>query len=86
MTHWIALVAACSLVGCASPGNVRAPSDALDSARAGCVHQTGSLIPQTGAACIGPGHTYSQSDIAHTGETTVAGALRYLDPTITISR
>ncbi len=85
MTHRIAFVAACWLVGCASTGNVRAPNEELDAARAGCVNQTASLIPRTRAACIGPGHSYSQTDIAHTGETTVGGVLRDLDPSITVN-
>jgi len=85
MNHWIALVAACSLAGCASTGNVRAPNDA-PVARADCVNQTASRIPQSGAACLGPGHTYSRADIDHTGATTVGEALRLLDPTITVSR
>jgi hypothetical protein len=86
MSHWIVLVAACSLVGCASAGNVRARSDSLDAAPAGCVNQTDSLIPHPGSACTGFGHSYSKTDIDRTGETTVGGALRYLDPTITVSR
>jgi hypothetical protein len=86
MNHWIAFLAACSLVGCASTGNVRAPNDAPDAARAGCVNQSGSLIPQTRAACTGLGHSYSRADIDRTGATTVGDALRLLDPTITVSR
>jgi hypothetical protein len=86
MNHWIAFVAACWLVGCASTGNVRVPNDAPDAARAGCVNQSGSLIPQTRGACAGLGHTYSRADIDHTGATTVGEALRLLDPTITVSR
>jgi hypothetical protein len=86
MTQWIAFAAACSLAGCASTGNVRAPNDALDAARPYCVNQTASLIPRTGAACLGPGHTYTRADIDNTGETTVGGVLRMLDPSITVTR
>jgi hypothetical protein len=87
MTHWIAPVAACWLAGCASTGNVHNRNDAapVDAARAGCVTQSGSAIPQTGTACIGPGRSYSRTDIDHTGETTLAGALRILDPTVNIN-
>jgi len=91
MTKWIALGAACWMVGCASTGN--APSRAAPQVAAapvaatpvGCVSQTGSLIPQPAGTCAAFGHTYSHSDIETTGRTTVAGALRDLDPTLTIS-
>lgn len=86
MNHWIAFVAACSLVGCASTGNYHASNQASDAAPAGCVNQSGSLIPQARGACAGLGHTYSRADIDHTGATTVGEALRLLDPTITVSR
>jgi hypothetical protein len=88
MNNWIVLGAICSLAGCAATGNAPARNGAAppDAARAGCVSQTGSLIAHAGSTCIGPGHTYSQSDIASTGETTIGGVLRKLDPSITISR
>jgi hypothetical protein len=84
--HWIAFGAACWIAGCASTGNPPAGNQATPVAatRVGCVDQTASLINQPGAGCIAPGHSYSQSDIANTGQTTAAGALRYLDPTVVI--
>ncbi len=86
MTHWTALVAACALAGCASTGNVHARNEAApnDAARANCVDQTASLIPHP-ADCLGPGHSYSRSDIDRTGRTTIGGALQELDPSITIT-
>ena len=81
MTKWIALGATCWIVGCASTGPSRG-GPPVAATRADCVSQTGSAIP--GAGCTGPGRTYSQSDIANTGKTTAAGALRELDPSITI--
>jgi hypothetical protein len=86
MTKWIALGAACWIVGCASTGN--APSRTapqVAAVPAGCVSQTGSWIPQPAGTCAAFGHTYSHSDIETTGRTTIGGALRDLDPTLTIS-
>ena len=51
----------------------------------GCVTHSGSLIPRPAGSCAAFGHTYSQSDIETTGRTTIGGALRELDPTLTIS-
>ena len=91
MTKWIALGAACWIVGCASTGNApsrTAPEVAaapVAATPAGCVNDSGSLIPHPAGSCAAFGHTYSQSDIETTGKTTVGGALRELDPTITIS-
>jgi hypothetical protein len=48
------------------------------------VNQTGSRISQAGTACTGPGRSYSQADIANTGQTTAAGALGLLDPSVTV--
>ena len=88
MTKWIALGAACWMVGCASTGNApsRSTSPPVAATPAGCVNQTGSLIPQPAGACTAFGHSYSQDDMRTTGRTTVAGALQQLDPTINIQR
>jgi hypothetical protein len=84
--HWIALGAACGIAGCAATGDAPARNDSAPVAatRVGCVAQTGSRITEPGAGCIGPAQSYSQSDIANTGQTTVAGALGLLDPTVTV--
>lgn len=83
MSKWIALGAAVWIVGCASTGNAPLPPEgpAVAAAPVGCVSATGSRIP---GECTGPGHSYSQTDIANTGETTAAGALALLDPTLTV--
>jgi hypothetical protein len=86
MNHWIAFAAVCWLAGCASTGGAPARNDAapLAATPAGCVSQTGSRIAQAATACTGPGRSYSQADIANTGQSTAAEALRLLDPTITV--
>jgi hypothetical protein len=88
MNNWIALAAAGWLAGCASTGNMPARNDAASVAatRPGCVSQTGSRIAQPETACMGTGRSYSQADIANTGQTTAAGALALLDPSITVRR
>lgn len=90
MTKWIALGAACWIVGCASTGNApprtaQVAAAPVAATPAGCVSESGSLIPHAPGTCTAFGHTYSQSDIETTGKTTVGGALRELDPTLTIS-
>lgn len=86
MTRWIALGAACCIVGCASTGNApsRNVGRPVAATRAGCADQTGTRIPDADSGCIAPGHSYSQTDIANTGQTTAAGALGLLDPTLTV--
>jgi hypothetical protein len=88
MNRWIALGAACWMAGCASTGDTPVSNEGPPApiARAGCVHQTGSRISQASPACSGPGRTYSQTDIANTGESTAADALALLDPSITVHR
>jgi hypothetical protein len=78
---WIALGAACWIVGCASTGNapVRSNGAPVAATPAGCVAQT-DPIP----GCIGPGNSYSQNDITNTGQITVPRAPGSLDPTITV--
>jgi hypothetical protein len=87
MNAWIAVgvVAGC-LAGCATTAKAPTETQAapVAAARAGCVTDTGSRIP--GAECSGPGRSYSQTDIANTGQTTAADALRLLDPSVTVHR
>ena len=84
MNKWIALAAACWIAGCASTGNTSRPAATVAAAPpAGCVNQTGSYLPAAQGSCSGFGHSYSSTDIRNTGETTVAGALEHLDPTLT---
>jgi len=56
-----------------------------DAQIAGCLTQSGSRIPLKGTGCTAVGRSYSNQEVALTGATTVAGALRLLDPSITIN-
>ncbi len=49
-----------------------------------CPTQTGTRIPVKGDVCSGFGSSYSSADIGSTGATTVGGALRLLDPIVTV--
>jgi len=49
-----------------------------------CLTQTGSRLGD-GTNCTAAGHSYSKDDMDRTGATTVGGALRLLDPSLTIS-
>jgi len=51
-----------------------------------CLTSTGSRIPANLGACSVSGRTFSAKDIQMTGATTVAEALRVLDPSVTIRR
>jgi len=50
----------------------------------GCVGNTATRIPTSPSECAGFGSTYTQQDIQRTGEPTAAGALRLLDPSLTV--
>jgi hypothetical protein len=79
------IVAALALGACASTSG-NAPSRPLAASQAaGCVSGTGSRIAAPGN-CAEFGHTYTREDIEHTGRTTLGGALRELDPTMTVGR
>ena len=49
-----------------------------------CLTQTGSHIRAAAKGCTALGHSYDQTDIARTGASTAGGALRLLDPAITV--
>lgn len=50
-----------------------------------CIRDTGSHIPPPKGQCLPvAGNSYSQQDIQQTGATTVGGALRMLDPSVTV--
>jgi hypothetical protein len=85
MTTRIALlgaIAAATLAACASTSGTTKPVAA--AAPAGCVRDTGSRIPAP-QGCAAFGSTYTQQDLARTGQTMVGDALGLLDPTITVS-
>jgi len=74
------------LGACATTGST--PKTTADAGKppAGCVAQTGTLMNVPSNACTAPGNTYSREDLDRTGRVTPAGALRTLDPAITITR
>lgn len=51
---------------------------------AGCVAQTGTMIKTAPNACTAFGNTYTREDIDRTGYTTLGGALRQLDPSVSV--
>ena len=81
-----ALLAVLSICGCATP-NSAPPNTAGGPAHPStCLTSTGSSIPPSpDRPCVATGRSYSQTDIDQTGKTTVAGALRNLDPSLTIN-
>ena len=64
----------------AKPSPEKAPS----AVNHGCPTDSGSRIPARPHECSAIGRTYSKDDIALTGQTTAAGALRMLDTTGTV--
>jgi hypothetical protein len=79
-----ALLAALSICGCATTNSPITAGGA--AAPATCLTSTGSRIPASADSyCTAPGRSYSQTDLEQTGQTTVAGALRNLDPALTIT-
>jgi hypothetical protein len=85
MAALCSIAAALALGGCASTSGT-APTKSVAAVQpAGCVSGTGSRIAAP-SNCAEFGHTYTREDIEHTGRTTAAGALRDLDPTLTVSR
>jgi hypothetical protein len=80
------IAAALALGACASTSGNAPMKPVTASQPAGCVSDTGSRIHAPPGNCAGFGSTYTQEDIERTGKTTVGGALRELDPTITVNR
>jgi hypothetical protein len=73
---------ALTLAACAS---TPPPAPTAAKAPTGCVPQTASRLPASDpSTCAGFGHSWSQDDINRTGQSDAAGALRQLDPTLTI--
>jgi len=74
-----------ALGACAStPPASKSAATARATAPANCVATpTGLLAPPKD--CAGFGHTWTQTDIDRTGAATTAGALRLLDPTLTVT-
>ncbi len=62
------------------------PSAGTRNSNSACLTQTGSRIAVKGANCSAIGRSYSNEDIRRTGASSVAGALRLMDPSITVHR
>jgi hypothetical protein len=86
MTAMISVAAALALGACASTSGNSGTKPVAASQPAGCVSGTGTRIAAAPGNCAGFGRTYTQEDIEHTGETTAGGALRMLDPSVTVTR
>ncbi len=76
-----ALLAALSICGCATTNT---PPKNTAAVPPSCLTSTGSRITAGPDSCSAWGRTYSRTDIDQTGKTTLAGALRSLDPSITV--
>jgi hypothetical protein len=73
------------LAACAqTSAGVKPQASAAAAPDPACLTQTGSRLGD-GTYCTAPGHSYSKDDMDRTGATTVAGSLRLLDPSLTIS-
>jgi len=81
-----ALLAALSICGCATPNNPPPNTAGAPVRSSTCLTSTGSNIPAgPDRNCVATGRSYSQTDLEQTGRTTAAGALRDLDPSLTIT-
>ena len=76
---------ALALAACAStPPPKPAQTAAAAKVPVGCVPETASRIPPSAQTCAGFGHTWTQDDISRTGQPDAGGALKLLDPSLTI--
>jgi hypothetical protein len=78
-----AVAAVLTLAGCASTSGTK-PTAAVVDHNSGCLTSTASRIPVTSADCTAIGRSYSSEDIERTGATSAAGALRLLDPGLSV--
>jgi hypothetical protein len=76
------------LILCACAAAPDRPAEEETTALASsCLQQTGTRIPQAPGTCVGlPGRTYSHEALELSGQTTVGGALRTLNPALTVSQ
>jgi hypothetical protein len=84
-----AVTAVLIFAGAAAMADDMKPKAARPAAAAkdpACLTRTGSRIPVNGGRCSAIGRSYTTDDMKRTGATTVGGALRLLDPSITIHR
>jgi hypothetical protein len=80
-----ALLAALSICGCATPNSPTPKTAGGPAGPSTCLTSTGSRIAPGPDGCTAWGRSYSQTDLDQTGKTTVGGALRNLDPSLTIT-
>jgi hypothetical protein len=78
----LALLSACAAT--APPKPVDKPAATTFVPPPGCVGSTATRIPTSPNECAGFGSTYTQQDIERTGQPLVGGALRMLDPSLTV--
>jgi hypothetical protein len=78
------LLAVLSICGCATPNGANTAGGPVQPSA--CLTSTGSRIPAgADTNCTAMGRSYSRRDIDMTGQTSAAGALRDLDPGLTIN-
>ncbi len=83
-TIWIA--AGFMLCGCATSSSNSIPPASAMVSDPHCLTETGSRMSVGKSNCRGFGRSYSNDDIAKTGQTSAAAALGLLDPSITVHR
>ena len=75
------------LCGCVtSASNSKQPASTAQVSDPHCLTETGSRISAGKSNCRGFGRSYSGDDVSKTGQTSAAGALGLLDPSITVHR
>jgi len=82
------LAAVMLLTACASTGPRTAAnsgSEGTPGAKSACPNDTASRIPRDPSSCYGLGRTYSNDELRRTGASSVADALRQLDPAVSVS-
>lgn len=78
--------AAILLAGCSTLPGARSDSRSAGLSQA-CVPQAATRIPRAEGECFPvAGRSYTQDDLRRTGAFTTGGALRLLDPAITVGR
>jgi hypothetical protein len=71
------------LAACTTPQTGRMNAESAFSPDSYCVRETGTRIRSSASECVGaPGRVHVKSDLDRTGATTVAEALRLIDPRI----
>jgi hypothetical protein len=81
--------AVCGLGSILGAANIAAADDSKPAPKPApskftCLHDTGSRLKLRPDDCSGIGRSYSKENIDRTGALTAGGALRLLDPSVTI--